>query len=176
MPNLLATVTTVDVLAVSGALCSLLMVAGSLYLFNRGILTLKESNPDDAIKVEFQKVLSIQSRNPAIALFIVGVIFLAVSFWFYEANPVQPIMVSGTIQGDDLKDARVSFSNQFGEFPIGGTQIKQLITPETRIITVQLLVPRRQPATTNAICDKNQQEVSFGVLQEGNLTQDPLPH
>jgi len=175
MPNLCATVTTLDVLAVIGALCSLLMVAGSLYLFNRGILTLRETNPEEAIKVEFRKILSIQSRNPAIAIFVVGVIFLAVSFWFYEANPVRPIVVSGTVQGEDLREAKVSFSNQFGEFQVSGNQIKQVITPDTRVITVQLVAPRREPTSTTTEFDKNKQEVSFGVLQEGNLTNDPLP-
>jgi hypothetical protein len=175
MRNLLATVTTVDVLAVIGALCSLLMVSGSLYLFNRGILTLRESNAEEAIKVEFRKVLSIQSRNPAIALFIVGVLFLAVSFWFYEANPVRPIIVRGTVQGDDLKGASVNFSNQFGSFPIGGSEIKQVITPDMRLITVELDVPRHAPGRATADFDKNKQEISFGVVKEGDLSGDPLP-
>ena len=78
----LASITTVDVLAVVGAACSLLMVGGALYLLNRGIVTLKEANPDEAIKVEFQKVLSIQSRYPAIALFVLGVVFRVYLFGF----------------------------------------------------------------------------------------------
>jgi hypothetical protein len=167
MPKLIAIVTTVDVLAVIGALCALLMVVGSLYLFNRGILTLRETNPEEAIKVEFQKILSIQSRNPAIALFVVGVIFLGVSFWFYEANPVRPVIVKGTVTGDNLEGAFVGFSCQFSVLPTSGGEVKQEIVPDMKVLTVELVAPQHKSASIPVDFDKNKQEISFGVLNEG---------
>jgi hypothetical protein len=172
--SLLAAITTVDVLAVVGALCSLLMVGGSLYLLNRGIVTLKEANPEEAIKVEFQKVLSIQSRYPAIALFVVGVVFLAVSFWFYEANPVRTILVTGKAEGNDLRDAVVNFTYLLGQTnPTGDGAVREEILPQIQQIRVELLTPRHKAGTAWAIIEKDQQEVSFGLVKQGDPTEVP---
>ena|SRR5271165_2981759 len=75
-----------DVLAIIGGCCALLMVLGSFFLFYKGILTFQQASPEEAIKVEFQKALSVQTRYPAIALFLLGVIFLGVSLWFEKSS------------------------------------------------------------------------------------------
>ena len=55
-----------ELLAVIGAVCALLMVIGSLVLLYRGTITLKEANPDEAIKVQFKELIDVQTRYPAL--------------------------------------------------------------------------------------------------------------
>jgi hypothetical protein len=173
--SVLASISTVDVLAVVGAACSLLMVGGALYLLNRGIVTLKEASPDDAIKVEFQKVLSIQSRYPAIALFVVGVAFLCISFWFYQANPIRPMIVTGKLESDDPENATVIFTDALGQTaPTNGGQIRQQIWPKIDQILVEIATPGHEPGKLKALAlvDKDQYELSFGTVKAGKKSVD----
>jgi hypothetical protein len=171
----LASITTVDVLAVVGAACSLLMVGGALYLLNRGIVTLKDANPDEAIKVEFQRVLSIQSRYPAIALFVVGVVFLCISFWFYQANPIRPMIVTGKLDSDDPENATVIFTDTLGQTtPTNGGQIRQQVWPKIDQILIEIATPGHEPGKLKAwaIVDKDQNELSFGTVKAGKKLVD----
>jgi len=86
-----------DVVAIAGAVCALLMVVGSLLLLWKGAITLKEANPEEAIKVSFQRALSIQTRYPAIALFVVGIVFLFVASWLSRGNGPKQVMLTGTV-------------------------------------------------------------------------------
>ena len=106
---------TQDLLALIGALCALLMVIGSLLLLYRGTITLEQANPQDAIKLEFQKVLNLQTRYPALGLFIVGIAFLAVSYWYEQNNGVKDAELQGMLQTDNPGDAIAEFVSSLGE-------------------------------------------------------------
>jgi hypothetical protein len=93
----------VDVLAIIGAVCAVCMVLGSFLLLYKGIITLNEAvSKGPALQVEIKKILKVQSQYPALALFIVGVAFLCLSFWFSTHKPtdVSDIQVAGHLDSD----------------------------------------------------------------------------
>jgi hypothetical protein len=170
--------TTIDVLAIVGAVCALLMVAGSLYLLNKGAITLRQVDPQEAIKVEFQRVLNIQTRNPAIALFVVGVIFLCVSFWFAQENAVRPLTVTGELQSEDPDNAQVRFLDELGNSsPTSTGEIRQQVWPKIDRIQVEITTPGHLPPkrTATAFLDKDRNVLSFGTVKAGKkVASDPV--
>jgi hypothetical protein len=120
---------TPDILAVVGAVCALLMVVGSLVLLYRGTITLQQANPEEAIKVQFQNVLNIQTRYPAIALFVVGIIFLTVAYWFEMNMGVANTLLKGTLVSNDPGDAVAEFMSHLGESRIDSEKGFQKMVP-----------------------------------------------
>jgi hypothetical protein len=117
-----------DLLAVIGAGCALLMVVGSLVLLYRGAITLENANPEDAIKVEFQKVLNIQTRYPALGLFVVGIVFLVMTFWFQKSMGAK-VTLRGTLDTADPGDAIAVFESHLGESHIDNGNIFEMSVP-----------------------------------------------
>lgn len=172
---MLAIVTNIDVLTYIGGACSLLMVGGSLFLIYKGILTFKEVNPEEAIKVEFQKALSIQTRYPAIALFVVGIIFLGVSLYFAQKNAIRPLIVTGSLDSVDADNATVVFSEDFGTTTPSSTgEIRQKIWPNIDEVKIEIATPGHEPGKIKAIAliDKDQNVLSFGKVKAGKKVID----
>jgi len=105
------------------------MVIGSLFLLYRGTITLQQANPEDAIKVEFQKVLNIQTRYPALGLFVVGIIFLAAAYWFQMNSGVNNTVLKGTLQTEDPGDAMAEFISHLGESRIDSGRVFEKKVP-----------------------------------------------
>lgn len=167
--------TNIEILTYIGGACSFLMVGGSLYLIYKGILTFREVDPQEAIKVEFQKALSIQTRYPAIALFVLGVLFLGVSLYFAQKNAILPLVVTGTLESDDADNATVVFSENFGTTtPSSKGEIRQLIWPNIDEVRIEIATPGHEPGKLKAIAlvNKNQNVLSFGTVKAGKKVID----
>jgi hypothetical protein len=107
-----------DILALMGALCALTMVIFSFVLLYRGTITLQQASPQDAIKVEFQKVINVQTRYPALGLFVVGISFLIVSYWFEHISresTAKSAEIQIPVDSDDPVDTRAHFFSDFGD-------------------------------------------------------------
>jgi hypothetical protein len=74
---------TGDWLAIIGAITGLTMVIGSLLLlwFRKIALAKKGSEPE--VILERANIFKLDIRNPALGLFILGISFICVSYWFY---------------------------------------------------------------------------------------------
>jgi hypothetical protein len=118
-----------NILAFMGALCALLMVIGSLLLLYRGTITLQQANPEEAIKVEFQKVLNIQTRYPALGLFVVGIVFLAAAYWFQMNCHIKSTTLKGTLETEDPGDAEAEFISRLGESRIDSGRVFEKKVP-----------------------------------------------
>ena len=88
-----------DFIVIIGALCGLLMVLGGLLLFYKGVLTLQQvSKKGDAVSFEFQRVLKIQSRYPALAFFVFGLAFILLALYYARPSPEPTITLLGSIE------------------------------------------------------------------------------
>jgi hypothetical protein len=114
-----------DILALIGAACALVMVLGALILLYRGTITLKEVNPEEAIKVQFKRLIDIQTRYPALGLFCVGVIFLIAAYWYESlsrTNTAKITEIEIPVKSEDPGDTVAHFMSDFGEVRIDNDQ------------------------------------------------------
>jgi hypothetical protein len=125
-----------------GAICALLMVVGALVLLYKGAITLQQSSPDEAVKVEFKHLINIQTRYPAIGLFVIGICFLGASLFFgdkaqKEADDLQKqlshptIAIEIPVKSSAPGDALAAFSSDFGgNISIGNDDIFKQEVPK----------------------------------------------
>jgi hypothetical protein len=117
------------------------MVLASFYLLYKGIITISQAPPGMAVDISFQKMIKVQTRYPAIALFIVGVGFLAASFWYnlslraeIKANKVK---IDIPIDSDQPGGATAHFTTDFGTFHVNqGVPVHEEIPPDVEWVDV----------------------------------------
>ena len=58
---------TFDIVVILGAFCGCCMVVGGLILLYKGIITLSHASPEEALKIEYRKMVRITTHYPALA-------------------------------------------------------------------------------------------------------------
>ena len=142
---------TDDIVVILGAVCGVLMVAGGMLLFYKGIVTLQEvSDKPDAVTVEFKNVLKIQSRYPAYGFFVFGLAFISLAVVYSRPDQYPPITVSGEI--DDAVDPNatmISVTVPLTESALDSNgKFKRIFRPDFSIVRVRIQAPGNDPATS----------------------------
>ena len=93
--------------------CGLLMVAGSIWLLKSGVIKLNAAAKRGNLSVELWKKIKINTTYPALGLFIIGLLFIALGLWSSKTPP--PLNIVGKIQIDDpsLVTVSVQFADSF---------------------------------------------------------------
>jgi hypothetical protein len=103
---------TFDVVIILGAICGVLMVVGGMVLLAIGAIKLEAVAPAvagtkgeqraDALILEFKKTIKVTAHYPALALFLIGVLFIFGSLWFSKSEgKIQPWSILGKIDSPD---------------------------------------------------------------------------
>jgi len=158
---------TFDAVIVITVVCGLLMVVGGMVLLYKGTITLKDSNPDEAIRVEFKHMINVTTRYPALALFVIGLVFTVVALYFAQSEGLPPFTIDGTLQAEDPADATViiSFPVYNGTPDSNGT-IKRTVHPVFDNITYEVSVPGYNSPIRGSMLIK---DVRDGVLSMKDL-------
>ena len=87
------------------------MVVGGMVLLAIGAIRLEaapavatsggEQAPPDALVLEFKKMVKVRAHYPALALFLIGVLFIFASAWLSKPERVEPWTILGKIQTPD---------------------------------------------------------------------------
>ena len=143
------------------------MVVGGMVLLYKGTITLKDSNPDEAIRVEFKHMINVTTRYPALALFVIGLVFTVVALYFAQSEGLPPFTIDGTLQAEDPADATViiSFPVYNGTPDSNGT-IKRTVHPVFDNITYEVSVPGYSSPIRGSMLIK---DVRDGVLSMKDL-------
>ena len=92
----------------SGA-CGFLMVGGAIFLLATGVIKLAEAGKSNAgLTVEVEKKIKVSTGYPALGLFVIGLIFVALAVYGSKSSEVMPISISGKVSIDDLRKLSVS--------------------------------------------------------------------
>ena len=78
--------TVYSVLLLIGALCGIGMVLGGMILLYKGAISLSNVSGEEAFTVEFKKELRISTQYPALAIFIIGLLFVWFSVFMGKPN------------------------------------------------------------------------------------------
>lgn len=171
---------TFDILCIIGGICSLLMVVGSLYLLYKGTITLSEKNAEEAVQVEFKKLINITTRYPALGLFIIGWAFLGLVLYLSKTNSERPLEIQGKLMIDDTQSVTVVGSaTMLQTVPASDGGIDALIYPSrVDAIRIDIVTPGyAQGKISRVIIPQNihDQVVNFGPLDPGKkITEMPV--
>lgn len=68
-----------DYVLLTGSLCGIIMVLGGILLLYRGAMSLSAVSAEEALAVEYKKELRLSTQYPALAFFLIGLLFVALS-------------------------------------------------------------------------------------------------
>lgn len=160
--------TPFEIVILAAALCGLIMVAGGILLLYRGAITLTQASPDEAVSVEFKKMLKVTTRYPALGLFIIGLSFVVTALVFSKPENIKPLQVRGKVVG--AKPSEITVRIYPGEWVIqpsseGG--IDFTIYPKMDLLLVEANAPGRSPLRYNKRLES--QELKFGQAALGDI-------
>ncbi|WP_157515806.1 hypothetical protein [Grimontia marina] len=81
-----------------GALCGMVMVVGGITLLHKGAIKLANTSGEDAITIEFRKEIRISTQYPALAIFLIGLLFVSISIFMGKPTS-NKLVVKGNVVG-----------------------------------------------------------------------------
>ncbi len=94
-----------------GAVCGLIMIGGSMLLLYRGSITLDSASRDGTLSIEVLDSFKATTRNPALGLFLIGLVFFIVAAWFAQVGALKKLTIEGAISSpDQLADIEIHLS------------------------------------------------------------------
>jgi len=129
--------------------CGGLLVAGSLGLLYKGVITLSQKSQEEAISIEYKKLLRVSSHYPALALFLIGWFFVGIPMVIPSAGGPTRVVVNGTIVIDP-PDAINSVSvrvvgGPWGIDPDSDGSLNKELYPSMDKLKVEITSPGRIP-------------------------------
>ncbi len=161
--------TPFDWIIVIGGICGLCMVMGGMILLYKGIITLSKASPEEAVSLEFKKMIKITTHYPSLGLFVIGLAFVTISIMSSKSE-LRPLTITGHVNVDDPASVAVSItSNHDGENlkPLTGGEINGIIYPTLQLLRVEITAPGYDPPTiANAI---GVSEIKKGTASLGEI-------
>ncbi|MGH8094630.1 MAG: hypothetical protein ACREIF_14360 [Chthoniobacterales bacterium] len=154
--------TTLDWTIVSSAVCGLVMVVGGICLLYKGAITLQQAGPDEAVSLEFQKLLKIQTRYPALGLFIIGLAFVLVGL-FYSPK-INPVTLQGKVDGADPSGVTIHVTSPEWStlVPDSDGNFNMIVYPDVRRVEVLVQAAGCKPESRRFTLDAS--KTKDGVL------------
>lgn len=150
------------------------MVIGGIVLLYKGTITLKDANPNEAIKVEFKRMINVTTRYPALAFFIIGFAFTAAALWFGKREVTPRLTIQGKLISQDADfDAGsatydISLDKLVQGHSVGSNgRIYESIEPDVEKLNVDIVVPNHDPGTIHEPLAKH--EAKHGTLDIGEV-------
>lgn len=167
-----------DILTIIGGACALLMVLGAMILLYKGTITLSKADPKDALSIQYKKLINVQTRYPALALFIIGLAFLGLSLYLSKTNSERPFEVLGKLKSDNPEAAVIIGSVAMLQTnPSSDGGIDALIYPRVDAIKIEIVTPGYAPGKiTRSVIAHNIHDrfIRLGELDPGTkITEKP---
>lgn len=149
--------TTFEIVITAGAICGVLMVLGGMLLLAIGAIKLDAAPPistnqgnqapPDAMILEWRKTVKITAHYPALALFLIGVLFIVASAWFSKPGPVQEWTILGKIDSPDPSAVTIEVTGEKWVTlnPNSDGSIDTVIYPNLSRINAVVLAPGCKP-------------------------------
>jgi hypothetical protein len=160
--------TTYELILIIGAVCSVIIVLGSMVLLYKGIITLKEKG-EGAVSVEYKNIIKFTSTYPALGLFVIGLIFFATTVFLGRPTEVKPIYVEGVVKVEDPQSVTIKMYFQPSMFiPGSDGNIKGELYPLQKIISAEAVAPGYSKPNVKKDLDVSQ-KIVLGTFEFGDL-------
>lgn len=158
-----------EIAILTAALCGVIMVGGGILLLSKGAINLAQTSPNDAVTVEFQKMLKVTTRYPALGLFVIGLTFVIAALVFSKPAKVNPLQVRGKVVGAKPSEITIRiFPGEWMVQPSSEGSIDHTIYPRMDVLLVEVDVPGHKPLRFNKRL--NSQELRSGQAILDNIT------
>lgn len=135
-----------EMVIVAAALCGLIMVAGGILLLYKGAINLTQTSRDEAVTLEFKKMLKVTTHYPALGLFVIGLSFIVTALAFSKPPAVRPLEIRGKVTGSEPSAVTVRISaGQWMVQPSSEGSIAQTIYPKMDLLLVEVNAPGHPP-------------------------------
>jgi len=144
-----------EIVIISGAICGVLMVVGGMVLLAIGAIQLDAAGKGDqaspeAMILEFKKTVKVTTHYPALALFLIGVLFICASAWFSKPGKVEPWSILGKIDSPDPAAVTVAVTVDLSTLnPNYDGTIDSVIYPNLDRFKAVIHAPGCNPETQN---------------------------
>jgi hypothetical protein len=127
--------------------CGIVMVCGAIWLLKTGVIKLSAAVKGGGMTVELANKVKISTTYPALGLFFIGLLFIALGLWFSKGDivlpPNRPLAIVGKIHGvDDKSLVTVTVEpDQFGSavsFEAGSSGQLDKILPDIKQFTLKI--------------------------------------
>jgi hypothetical protein len=140
---------TFDLVILLGATCGALMVSGGLLLLMRGAISLKREPGGEGghpgLSVEFQG-LKLNTDYPALALFLIGLLFVGGAAWLVQPPEIVPLDVTGQIETNDPTGVEVVIRSLRWDIDVDdGGVIDSTVHPHLRKLQLEINAPSHKP-------------------------------
>lgn len=150
--------TTFEIVITCGAICGVLMVVGGMVLLAIGAIKLEavapalagpegEKAPPAALVLAYKDTVKVTAHYPALALFLIGVIFIFASAWLSKPGKVQEWTILGKIDSPDPSAVTVEVTGDkwVTLSPNSDGTIDAVIYPNLSRINAVILAPGCKP-------------------------------
>jgi hypothetical protein len=157
-----------------GIVCGIGMVFGGIWLLHKGAINLQVASADPALTVElFQDQFKISTRFPAVALFVIGLSFVAMSLYYgKQEREVVAIRVVGVV--DDVADAQVIARSQWNITANNG-QINDVVRPHLDVLWIVGTAPGHEGIPKAFDMAKIKDTIQIGKLELRKKQDMPEP-
>ena len=132
---------TFDFVVIIGGMCGFMMVIGGMLLLYKGAISLNQASKEEAVSLEFKKMLKITTHYPALGLFIIGLAFIIIAVSFSKSTRNQ-FTITGQVKVDDPDSLAVVIAIPRMEAKAyAGGRILASIVPQIDILEVSLACP-----------------------------------
>lgn len=157
-----------DFASYSSSACGVFMVLGSMVLLYKGVITMSQKNNEEAISVEFKNHIRVTSHYPAVALFIMGWVFLFIPMLLPEDTGPSEVKISGKVGIHPATDITGVTVRVFGgpwDMSIDSDgSLNKSIFPNLSTMTVEISAPGRPKIRKTVSIDKE------GAIFLGDIT------
>jgi hypothetical protein len=171
-------VNSFDITIYISAVCGLVMVVGGIILLKTGAIQLGQAASSEAVAVEFLKFLKVQTRYPALGLFVIGLTFIIAAAIISKPAELAAITLKGKIAGlPDASGVTVQVSPVWGKFrPDSDGIINAMFHPDVQKIEIQIVGAGCDPPTTTKMLDLTRERVlSLSEVKLKRVQEKPPP-
>lgn len=126
----------------TAALCGLIMVAGGILLLYKGAISLATRSGDEAVTLEFKKMLKVTTHYPALGLFVIGLSFILIGLVFARPPSIRPLVIQGSVSTTEPSAVTVRISTgRWMVQPSSEGSITQTIYPTMDTLLLEVNAP-----------------------------------
>lgn len=160
--------TPFEMAVLTAALCGLIMVAGGILLLYKGAISLATRTGDEAVTLEFKKLIKVTTHYPALGLFVIGLSFILIGLVFARPPSVRPLVIQGSVSTTEPSAVTVRISTgRWMVQPSSEGSITQTIYPTMDTLLLEVNAPGF-PARMIV------KPLDAGELKRGRVDLDPI--
>lgn len=147
---------TFEIIALLGAVCGIIMVTGGIMLLRVGAIRLSEVGNKGAFAVQIRKDIKITTSYPALGIFVIGLLFVALSTYMTKPESEIPLSILGHLDIPDPSSVRIQVEPDqvaVSDCPDSTGKFDKTLHPGIQRVKVTIVASGYEPAKKEFVLD-----------------------